>query len=273
MRIIIIIIVILFIFSILNSSNINEFVRINQFANELMRAGDYQRAITEYKKIISYFPTDRNILNKSFLIARCYELDEQYREVIDTYEGILEFDSKNWFSIYRTARLYHQTSQYSESNNHIKKYLPGIESIQQDSLYLISAYNYINLHKYDLARENFGFIRNEELRGKAVKDRETMDYSLPLQYRSRDGAVILGLIPGGGYFYTSEYELGLITFFLVGLLGYATYDSFDQGNVGCGIISGLLTGGVYIGSIYGAVKYVESYNKQIEISFTKKFKL
>lgn len=85
-------------------------------------------------------------------------------------------------------------------------------------------------------------------------------------------AGIMGIIPGGGYLYAGHTTTGISAFVLTGLLGYATYTSFQSDNTGVGILSGIFTTAFYTGSISGGVKAAKRRNESRKNNLKNKLK-
>ncbi|MBN1948958.1 MAG: tetratricopeptide repeat protein [Candidatus Cloacimonetes bacterium] len=250
----------------------NEYVRINQFAQELMKAGDYQGAIREYRRLISYFPTESNLQSKSIMIARCYELAGDYTQALESLslaETIAPDDSQIF---YQMALLQMKNGSYRESNEFISSRFSQYDVSLQDSLYLLSAVNYIHLQEYDLARSKIDAVSNEKLRPLTNSFREKLDFGLPLPYRNPDNAILLGvLFPGGGNIYAGQTGTGMAYFFLATLFGYAAYDGFSDGHIGSGLVASAFTAGIYLISIKQAVYGIENYNSNLIRDFNQGF--
>ena len=123
-----------------------EILRMEKFADQLMQNDEYYRAITEYKRINSYFPDNTNYINNISNISRCYYLADHYVESIDSYKNILKIEPKNKDAIFNVIKTYSQISYFYESNDEIEKYLYDFDGRERDELLLYSAYNNILFH-------------------------------------------------------------------------------------------------------------------------------
>ncbi|PRY86312.1 membrane protein insertion efficiency factor YidD [Mongoliibacter ruber] len=85
-------------------------------------------------------------------------------------------------------------------------------------------------------------------------------------------AGLMGIFPGGGYLYSGHTTTGISAFVLTGLLGYATYTSFQSDNTGVGILSGIFTAAFYTGSISGGVKASKRRNTSRKNALKNKLK-
>ena len=251
-----------------------EIFRMEKFADKLMQDEEYYRAITEYKRINSYFPDNTNYIKNISNISRCYYLAAHYIESINSYKNILKIEPKNKDAIFNIVKTYSQISYFYESNDEIKKYIYEFNGEERDELLLYSAFNNINLKKYDEAIIQLDSIKSIDLQQKSMNFKELIIKNTPLKYKKRSTAVLSGiLIPGSGYFYTKRYGTGFASLIVNSILFYMTYDCFTNDRESLGIMSGVFFTSFYLGSIYGSIQVVNDYNKEIQINFTKQFKI
>ena len=95
----------LFGFTLSLFTQINDYEKQKYFSLELMSDQEYYRAITELKRINSYFPENNEYIENLHLIAKCYELGEHKIEAINIHQNILKRDFRNWKSIYQISKL------------------------------------------------------------------------------------------------------------------------------------------------------------------------
>jgi len=260
----------LLLFSCLSSQ---EMKIIKKFANQLMKDEEYYRAITEYKRVNSYFPNNADYTQNLSNIAKCYLLADHKIEAINSYKSVLKFDPNNKEAIFKIITTYSQLSYFYESNNEIEDFLNKFNGEDKDKLLLYSSLNYINLRKYDEAIKQLNSIESVLYQDKSDEFKKTILNNTPLIYKKKSTAIISGLlIPGGGYFYTKRYQTGFASLIVNSLLFYMTYDCFENEKKGLGIMSGVFFTSFYLGSIYGSIQIVDDYNKEIQINFIKKFK-
>ena len=245
------------------------------FALELMQQREYYRAITEFKRINSYFPENQDYKSNLYNIAKCYELAGHNLEAINIYKEILKIEKDDWQSIYMAARNYQLINYFYESNDFIDNYLHSAENARRDSLNLVMFINLLNLQDFEKAND---FIQeyeaSDDLSPKVINFRELMDTNIPLQTKSTTKSLILSIfIPGSGYMYSGKTETGIAALLVNGLFFYVTYLSFKENNTGLGIFTGFFALGFYVGSIYGGVQATKDYNNSLKIEFIKKFNL
>ncbi len=262
--------ILLFLFTYLSSQEINQ---INEFADQLMQDEEYYRAITEYKRINSYFPNNKDYTQNLSNIAKCYLLADHKIEAINSYKNILKFDPNNEEAIVSIITTYSQLSYFYESNYEIENFLNKFKGEDKDKLLLYSSLNYIHLGEYDEAIKQLNSIESVLYKNKSDEFKNTILNNTPLIYKNKSTAIISGLlIPGSGYFYTKRYQTGFASLVVNSLLFYMTYDCFENDKKGLGIMSGVFFTSFYLGSIYGSIQIVDDYNKEIQINFIKKFK-
>ncbi len=244
-----------------------------KFANELFESEEYYRAITEYLRINSYFPENPYFINNYKKIALCYSLSDHLIESNKFYYKILSINKDNWSSVLNIAKNYHNLSYYNESNTFMYKYINTFNPSKKDTLNYLSAINHIYLSEYENAKEKFSLIQTDKiLMLQADLYEKIINEELPLSLKSKTKGTILNiLIPGAGYIYSKHYQTGISAIFVHLLFGYATYNSFKNGNDGAGLTLGLITTSFYLGSIYGTLQSVYQYNNNNKRKFTDKF--
>jgi hypothetical protein len=111
--------------------------------------------------------------------------------------------------------------------------------------------------------DQYTVLANEELPAANIAERISIaEKGLHLNEKSPFVAGVLSVIPGLGYAYTNHYQTAISSFILNGVLGFATYSSFNNDNIGLGILTGIFSAAFYIANVDGSVKSAHRYNRR-----------
>lgn len=160
------------------------------------KAEDYEKALSEFKKLLEYFPTSKEAPEAQFMVGDCYEkLDspyeacQSYQEVIDKYPStsrlkeIVERQKKiaDYFYAYKTsdmsikekAKGIFTVSNWEKAANiyqmAIKNY-PYYE--KADEVQYRIADCYMKMEKYETARTEFDKVSSQYLDSPWIDDAE-----------------------------------------------------------------------------------------------------
>ena len=84
---------------------------------------------------------------------------------------------------------------------------------------------------------------------------------LPEPERSPAVAAWLGILPGGGYFYSGRKSSGVFAFLFTGAVAALSVESFNEDQEVLGAAFALITAGFWSGSWSGAIRAVEEDNR------------
>ena len=147
----------------------------------------------------------------------------------------------------------------------------------------LMALDYLQLGDYDRARQlACGFAAE----GRSIAGPSSMDkynIELPalcnyissadtLRFKSRFLAGLYSaIIPGAGKAYSGRFTDGIYSLLVIGLTGWQAYNGFhDDGRRSTkGWIFGILSGGFYLGNIYGSVIAADLHNHQVHEKFVQ----
>jgi tetratricopeptide (TPR) repeat protein len=203
------------------------------YATHLYKQGEYFRAITEYNRILYFYP-DSNLKNDAKLqIGRAYMAGDSLDDAIEFWDLQLqevETDHENFATIKTLLGIslldLDQTTIFSFREKNIEKAVHLF-----DDLAAMSPGNRIfSDFTHEWRRSDFSGENSPLLAGSM--------------------SVVL---PGSGSFYTGRYLEGIYSFFITGLFYLATRDAIANENDELGYLFGFLTLGFYGGNIYAAV--------------------
>jgi len=237
------------------------------YARHLVEKKAYTRAITEFERLIYFFPEDELVPEAGYFIGLCLFKNKAFEEA-----------RKICFDLYRdfpasvvggkALLLIGETYYTQRALPEAERYFKMVIERYPDS-------DFRNRAVYRL-----GWIRmqadqwRESSKTFAQVDRESPLYpsAAELSERSLGGealpykspttaGVMAGVLPGLGHAYCNRYKDGAVAFFLNGLFIWAAYESFDNDHEVLGGILTFLELGWYSGNIYSAVNCAHKHNR------------
>ena len=250
------------------------------FADALADEGDFFRAITEYKRVMHYFPKYEKREWVSFQIGRMYFLGGRYEQskkylvpLTITTDKRLLFYTNNFLAL-----AYFENQEFINAHRLFSR-------LKKKNSAIVSRYDYI---VYE-GLSNAGMYRFKEARflyekeSKALEEEDKKTYGAffknankilsdvsELSAKSPGWAIFWGSIfPGGGHLYLKQWSNALASFLLVTGAGILAVDGIINDKlVQWGIFTPLTTG-FFIGSIYSAYRQARKYNLTFRQSSVK----
>lgn len=230
---------------------------IRLFAAHLFCEHDFLRAALEYDRLLSSGYAD----TAAFFAAISYQHNGSYQKAAERL-GSIEMTS----SFYTNAKTeYLKTLFIAGSYNQLLSEEVNYES-ENDTI--ITAYNRLAFFSQllsdgdtkELSQPPAALFANET----ASLDSVVTPYYDP-GYRSPTVAALLSaVIPGSGKIYTGYFGDGITSLLVTGLLGFLSYDNFQQENTFRGWLFGGLTAFFYAGNIYGSAVSAKLHNTEFD---------
>lgn len=255
------------------SSDSRDADRLFAFAGSLMQEQDYYRAITEYKRFLSYYPDDERsqlcLLNIGMAYGKGGKTDlavEQFQKISDNYPGTPTAERAG----YEIGLAYYADQRYEDADkafsDFIKNY-PG--SIRMDPAHIYLGWSLIHLWKTDRAAMAFSAVSKESPQYplcQAISGEMESGPAHPSKSPVLAG-IFSAVIPGSGQIYTGRLTEGVTSFVLNGSFIWAIVELFDRGSEAAGFILGFLETGWYTGGIFGAVNDAHKFNRRAREDF------
>ena len=121
----------------------------------------------------------------------------------------------------------------------------------------------------ELAKKELTNLTDESIYARDTSLKIIDDYALS-QKKNPTKALILSLVPGGGYIYAGHKQTGITSLLINSMLAYATINSFQKENYGLGILTGVFNLSFYVGNMQGAKKSADRYNENIKYNSVSK---
>lgn len=236
------------------------------FADYLYIKEDYYRAITEYERLIFFYPDHPLAIKAKLKIAGAYQKGGKWDLALDHFQKVAESYSDQEAGKEASFRL---GETYCLSGNHrlaISKFSSFIERYPEDDLtgkaQIMLGWCYLKNRSYERSIEEFRKVEVDSPFYTTAVGLARNAGDLPsLPHKSPVLAGILSIIPGTGQFYNGRIQDGIIAFVLNGLFIWGAYEAFDNGNNVAGGILLLFESGWYSGNIYGAISGAHKYNR------------
>jgi tetratricopeptide (TPR) repeat protein len=223
------------------------------FANKL----DLYQAITAFKRAEILIPEHlkERKLEIYYEILLCYYLGKKFSDVAEIFETTDLRLIDNTFPachdlliiLYDTYTQLGDTEKRDQILSLIKHYYPA----EADKLALSDA----------LSKADFPALETYSKDHPGVKDLLT---TYEQEKKSVTKAKTLNaVLPGAGYFYLGQPQMGMTALLLNGLFIGAAYHFFHRGNVPAGVIFTSFEMGWYFGGIHGAGEEAKFYNEHI----------
>ena len=247
---------------------------IRKFADYLYAQGDYLRAAGEYQRYLFSQPTasENDVLRR---IADSYRLGGQPDRAVEFLKILLQTQPNSNLARYELGATYFLMERYDES----VRFLNESQDLFQGGEYRWKSQMLIGMNKlmqkrWESAVQHFDQL---DLSGPP----ETVGHHMLIYKRyAEDGRdlpfkspLLAGFLstalPGSGRVYVGRSNDALLTVFLLGVLGWVTYDGFAENGVSSrkGWTFGTLGGIFYLGNVYGSVVAAQTHNRRTEAAF------
>ncbi|MBU2644530.1 tetratricopeptide repeat protein [bacterium] len=217
---------------------------VYRYAMHLYRNGEYYRAVSEYQRLLHYFPDSRFTGDVQLQIGRSYMAGGRTEDAITFWEKQLDEESAD-----------------SNRQNRLK-ILYGISLLDLDLS------NAFRLRRRHIEQAMTTLAEVNPLNGEGQQIQAFVrDWSSRPEPETKSpwvAGTLSAVIPGSGSFYTGRYLEGTYAFFLTSLFWLATVDAIASEDRALTGLFGFFTLAFYGGNIYTAVNSAHKYNDQLE---------
>lgn len=234
------------------------------FARSLLASEDYERAITEFRRLIHYYPATDLRADAAVGLFDAYYLSSDYWASIRWGEAAIESflgGDRIPRMKFRIGISYFRLGKYTRSRSYFTDSLVLADRSLRDRAVMLRGFSYAYKMNWSTAIDEFKQIDSaSQIKPKAEHYEEVCREAMAVDYKSPTLASILGIVPGLGYLYDGYSGTALASFIVNSLFGWATYTAFDKDNDGLGVLLGVLTFGWYSGNIYGSIASAKRQN-------------
>lgn len=228
--------------------------------SHLAAQGNYDAAITEYKRFLFFHPDDPRIGEVYYNIGLAYRAQSLWTDAVNALRiathYAIDSESKSRYQLELAVTLI-ATQNYDLAQLELIKVMLRDPSVQhyRRALFL-QAVTYIYQFRWEAARDG--------LRGYATDERldALFDSALNIPQKSVKIASILSkILPGAGHVYAGDWRGGLNAIGLNGALGFLAVDAVLDGHYTDAVLwVGIVFLRYYRGSTFRAEKTVEQFN-------------
>lgn len=247
------------------------------FAESLFGEGDYFRAITEYKRVIFYFPQDKVAESCRFRIGESYYQAKRWVEAVDAFDNFIKEYPRSLQTPqarYLKALAEKELKRFSDARKSFDDLIKSENSDLADKAAYQKAMILIEQEEWTKAKETLHLVpRSSSLYGnsqKLVLGLERMD---TLSDKSPGVAgTLAAIIPGSGHLYAERPKDAAVAFLLNASFIAAAVELFRKDNIILGSIVTFAEVGWYLGNIYSAVNSAHKYNAKQKKDFLQRLK-
>jgi len=248
------------------------------FADHLFSEADYYRAITEYERLIFYYPVDPAANTAKFQIALSYLKGNRLPQAIQSFLKLSnEFPDEEVGkkSMIMLADAYALEKDYHQAIIVLEKFASRFpQDARADAVRIKIGWCQLRQGNW---REASGEFKKLPVDSRFRKQAEGMaeDAAAFGAIPAKSPAIAGGLsavLPGAGQVYVGRYADAAVAFFLNGLFIGATAESFRTGNATTGAVFLFFESGWYLGNIYNAISSAHKFNRRSEEAAAEKFK-
>jgi tetratricopeptide (TPR) repeat protein len=238
------------------------------FADSLFERGDYYRAITEYERVIFFYPNHPVARTARFQIASAYLKGDRLDQAIERFRAINQDqpdETLGRLAYFMLGEAYLQKREYDRAADVFSSYLeryPGDERADASRLKL--GWSYLRQGNWRQAAEEFQKLPPDSplhAQAEGLADGSRSYPDIPKKSPALAGG-LSAVLPGAGQLYVERPGDALVSFLLNGAFIWATVEAFHNDNNVTGGILLFFESGWYLGNIYNAVSGAHKYNRR-----------
>lgn len=246
------------------------------FADQLFEQGDYYRAITEYERVLFYYPDNAAASSARYQIALAYQKGEKWAPALERFRALADRPAGEPLAaqaLYQLGETYYLKKDYPLALDVFDEFLRRYpEDPETDAARIRRGGCYLQLRNWEMAAMEFEHLPEGsparqvsfQLRGEAGNPPEIKSKSPVL------AASLSAVLPGAGQLYVERPTDALTSFLLNGLFIWGAVESFDHGNYATGGLLTAIESTWYVGNIYNAANSAHKYNRYQEQEFIER---
>jgi tetratricopeptide (TPR) repeat protein len=238
------------------------------FADSLFERGDYYRAITEYERVIFYYPDHPLALTARFQIANSYFKGERFEQALELFRSLSrEYpnDVIGRKAYYLVGETYYQKHDYIRAADVFELFIDTYpDDPQADAARVRIGWSHLRQGKWQEASADFGKVPpGSPLRPQAESLTAGAEQypGLPTKSPTLAGG-LSAVLPGAGQLYIDRPGDALVSFLLNGAFIWGAVEAFRNDNETTGGILLFFESGWSLGNIYNATSGAHKYNRR-----------
>ena len=238
-----------------------------QFAEQLMREGEYYRAITEYRRFLFSYPDDPRQAMIHFRIGIALYRGQRYEDAFLTFREVVERYPETQYArqawLWQGESLMRQT-RYKEAEQVYTEILDRspVDEVSHHAQYQ-RAWALLYQRQWRAAAEHLQRIppeshlyRASQHLAEEVPRGEQLPHKSPLI-----AGLLSGILPGSGQLYNGRVGDALLAFFLNGLFVVGVIEAIHHDEFAIAGVLSFFESAWYSGNIYGAVNGAHKHNR------------
>lgn len=262
-------------FSSSSDDSLSEDIRILHFAETLESEGHYDRAITEYRRLLIYYPNSSYQKQAMKSIFDCYYKAQQYLTAIHWGQDFISKDLNSEVEMeikFFIGASYFKLGNFPLARSYFTEVSSTDNGVLKEKSLVLQGLSYAKEANWEDAEKTFATITTDSrFSDNARRCEELSQDGKKLGLKSPTIAGVLAIIPGLGYLYDGYEQTALSSFIVNGLFMWSTFEAFRNDNQSIGTLLGVLSFGWYAGNIYGSVMSAQRKNMKLRSDLLKKF--
>jgi tetratricopeptide (TPR) repeat protein len=243
------------------------------FAEQLMREGEYFRAITEYRRFLFYYPDDPRRAMVHFSIGLAFYRGESYVEALQTFQEVTQhypntaYGKQAWLwqgeSLIRQGQYTSAEQIYKAITEQFPYDRLGQQARYQRAWALLYQRQWRNAAtQFQQVAPDSDLYQSAQLLAQEALVGERLPTKSPVL-----AGIFSGLLPGSGQLYNGRLGDALLAFFLNSLFIVGAIEAIHSDAPAIACVLSFFEAGWYAGNIYGAINGSHKYNRHTTEAF------
>lgn len=249
------------------------------FADHLYQQADYYRAITEYERVVFHHPRHALAPTARYQIGRCYFRGGKWEAAVDAFQRLTEEyrgEAIGQRAAFALAHTFYAERKYARAATLLAPLAEQRDpSDARDRAILITGLCRLResdrsdaVRWFDRVATNSPAKPRAEQWTRAARAAEGIPDKSPWL-----AGGLSAVAPGAGQLYTGRARDAAIALGINALMGWATYEAFDNGEYVTGTAFALVGSGFYAGNIYHAINGAHKYNRREQDGFFEQWEI
>lgn len=246
-----------------------------KFAEQLMREGEFFRAITEYRRFLFTYPASPQQAFVHFRLGIALYRGQRYEEALSTFRDLAQRYPDSPYAkqalLWQGESLMRQ-SQYTAAEQTYREISRTAQSekTRQHAYYQLG-WSLLYQRQWHHASSQFQRVTSESNLYQAAQRLATevkKGQELPRKSPWTAG-ILSGLLPGSGQLYNGRAGDALLAFFLNALFVAGIVETINQNELAIAGVLSFFEAGWYAGNLYSAINGAHKHNRHATETFIR----
>lgn len=231
------------------------------FADSLCQAGDYFRAVGEYKRVLYLESADPALLSRARLhLGVCYGRAGGWQEAADLLREVSASESPEAeLALFELGRVYYSAGMAQRAAETFQRFASRFPQSPRAGQALLSAgFSQLAAGDYPAAQATLAAVEGECA---AALTRAALDPAPP-QRSPVAAALLSAALPGAGQLYCGRPGQALASLLLTGATVFGAYAALSNGYEGAGTLAAIVAATAYAGSMRSAYACAQGRNRR-----------